>query len=207
MINRFTLSFIDNTLEQAFLRPTFERTRYQGRTAMIVGMFVYLLCGVLDQWFIPIELAADVWETRLTALCVPSFVMVVTFTPWFKKLCHLLLAAVGFSAGVGIICMQVLLPFDSSAYYYPMMVLVTFYTYNFVGTRFVFALAIDLTLLVAYNLMFGKCLSYPLHILANHDFFIVSANLIGGSAGYLAEYGRRILFLRERELDEQLSGI
>lgn len=202
-INPFTLSFNDKTLEQAFLRATFERTRYQGRTAMIVGMFVYLLCGIIDQWFAPPELVGEVWQTRLTALCVPTFVMLVSFTPWFSKLCHLLLAAVGFAAGAGLICMQILLPFDSSPYYYPMMVLVTFYTYNFVGTRFVFALGVDLVLLVAYNLLFGKLMAYPLHILVSHDFFIVSANLIGGSAGYLAEHGRRILFLRERELDEQ----
>jgi predicted signal transduction protein with EAL and GGDEF domain len=71
------------------------------------------------------------------------------------------------------------------------------------SARFVFALGVDLILLVAYNLLFGKFLVYPLHILASHDFFIVSANLIGGSAGYLAEHGRRILFLRERELDDQ----
>lgn len=203
LINPFTLSFNDKSLERAFLGVTFERTRHQGRTAMIVGMFVYLLSGILDHWFAPPEIVDEVWRIRLTALCVPAFIMTLTFTPWFSGLCHLLLASVGFAAGTGLICMQILLPFDSSPYYYPMMVLVTFYTYNFVGTRFVFALGVDLILLVAYNLLFGKFLGYPLHILASHDFFIVSANLIGGSAGYLAEHGRRILFLRERELDDQ----
>lgn len=203
LMNPFTLSFNDKTLEQAFLGATFERTRYQGRTAMIVGMFVYLLCGMLDHWFAPPDRVDEVWRTRLTALCVPTFVMAITFTPWFSGLCHLLLASVGFAAGTGIICMQMLLPLDSSPYYYPMMVVVTFYTYNFVGTRFVYALGVDLTLLVAYNLLFGNFLGYPTHILLSHDFFIVSANLIGGSAGYLAEHGRRILFLRERELDKQ----
>ncbi len=203
LINPFTLSFNDKTLEQAFLQTTFERTRYQGRMAMIVGMFVYLLCGIIDQWFAPPDLVEDVWQSRLTALCVPTFVMMVTFTPWFSGLCHLLLAAVGFAAGVGLICMQILLPFDSSPYYYPMMVLVTFYTYNFVGTRFIYALGVDLILLLAYNLLFGNYMAYPSHILLSHDFFIISANLIGGSAGYLAEHGHRILFLRERELDEQ----
>jgi diguanylate cyclase (GGDEF)-like protein len=84
-----------------------------------------------------------------------------------------------------------------------MLVLVTFYTYNFVGTRFVFALCVDLLLLLIYNQLFGNMLHYPPHILAGHDFFIISANLIGGSAGYLAEMGRKNLFLREQELEEQ----
>lgn len=203
LMNPFTLSFNDKTLERAFLSATYERTRYQGRTAMIVGMFVYLLFGILDCWFVPPELLDAIWRTRLTALCVPTFVMAITFTSWFSGLCHLLLAAVGFAAGTGIICMQMLLPFDSSPYYYPMMVVVTFYTYNFIGTRFIYALVVDLILLIAYNLLFGYFLGYPLPILVSHNFFIVSANLIGGSAGYLAEHGRRRLFLRERELDGQ----
>lgn len=99
--------------------------------------------------------------------------------------------------------MQMLLPLESSPYYYPMMVLVTFYTYNFIGTRFIFALCVDLFLLAVYNGLFGNLVDYPIHILFSHDFFIISANLIGGSAGYLAERQHRVLFLRERELDEE----
>ena len=203
LMNPFSLSFNDKSLELAFLNATFERTRYQGRTAIIVGTFVYLLCGMLDRWFAPAAVADALWQTRLIALCVPTFVMAVSFTRWFSGLCHLVLASVGFAAGIGMICMQILLPFDSLPYYYPMLVLVTFYTYNFVGTRFIYALGVDLLLLIAYNLVIGKFLGYPTHILVSHDIFIVSANLIGGSAGYLAEHGRRILFLRERELFEQ----
>lgn len=203
LMNPFTLSFNDKALEQAFLSATFERTRYQGRTAMLVGMSVYLLCGMLDHWFASTEVVAEVWQIRLTALCVPAFVMAITFTPWFSEMSHLLLASVGFAAGTGIICMQMILPIESSPYYYPMMIVVTFYTYNFVGTRFIYAVGVDLILLIAYNLLFSTLLQYPLHILASHDFFIISANLIGGSAGYLAEHGRRILYLHQRELDEQ----
>ena len=198
-----TLQFRDSELEKAFLHATFGRTRYQGQTAIIVGMLVYLLNGFLDQWYVPPEKVDLVWITRLTALCVPTVVMIVTFTPWFSRICHLLLASVGLAAGLGIICMQMLLPLESSPYYYPMMVLVTFYTYNFIGTRFIFALCVDLFLLAVYNGLFGNLVDYPIHILFSHDFFIISANLIGGSAGYLAERQHRVLFLRERELDEE----
>jgi len=34
LMNPLTLSFNDKALERAFLSATFERTRYQGRTAM-----------------------------------------------------------------------------------------------------------------------------------------------------------------------------
>ena len=51
--------------------------------------------------------------------------------------------------------------------------------------------------------MFGAVHAYPFEVLASHDFFILSANLIGGTAGYLNEKQKRLLFLRERELNEE----
>lgn len=199
----FTLRFKNDELEQAFMDATLVRTRLQGRAAMLVGMIVYLLHGMLDYWFVGPEHTSQVWLTRLTALCVPGLVLLISLTPYFSRIRHLLLALVGLAAGVGLMSMQLLLPVESAPYYYPMMVVVTFYTYNFVGTRFIYALCVDLLMLLVYNLLFGQVTAYPLHVLFGHDFFIVSANLIGGSAGYLAERQRRLLFLRERELDAE----
>jgi diguanylate cyclase (GGDEF)-like protein len=202
-MNLLTLRFHDAALEQAFFKATLNRTRQQGQFACLVGMFVYILHGVLDQWFVAPDDMMRVWLARGTALCVPVLVLLVSPTPLFNRCPHLLLALVGAAAGAGLLAMQVNLPVESASYYYPMMVLVTFYTYNFVGTRFIYALAVDLVLLLAYNLLFGLVADYPLHTLIGHNFFIVSANLIGGSAGYLAERQRRVLFIREQELDAE----
>lgn len=198
-----TLRFYDAALEQAFFKATMTRTRQQGQFACLVGIFIYLLHGVVDQWFVAPEQVAQIWLTRLTALCVPVIVLLVSLTPWFNRCPHLLLSLVGAAAGIGMLAMQMNLPIESASYYYPMMVLVTFYTYNFIGTRFIFALCVDIALLIAYNLVFGLVVEYPLHTLIGHNFFIVSANLIGGSAGYLAERQRRLLFVREHELDAE----
>ena len=195
-----TLAFRNKALEEAFSEAALSSTLYQGRFAIIVGSFVFTLTAILDQWFVPPEHAAEVWTTRLIALCVPTLVFAVSFTPWFRRLRNLLLAAVGMTAGVGVMSMQSFLPVEGAAYFYPAMSLATFFTYNFVGTSFVYALCVDLLLVCIYNLVFGHFVGYPLHILASHDFLIVSANLVGGSAGYLAERQRRLLFLREREL-------
>lgn len=202
-IHPLTLSFRNPALEQSFFQATLDRTRRQGQAAMAVGILVYLLHGLLDQWFVPPALTPDIWTIRLTTLCVPVVGIALSLTPWFSRFCHPLLAAVGLAAGSGLIGMMVMLPIASAAYYYPMMVVVTFYTYNFIGTRFILALGVDLLMLMAYNLIFGGMQAYPPSLLLSHDFFIVSANLIGGAAGYLAERQRRMLFLRERELDAQ----
>ncbi|HJW03194.1 MAG TPA: GGDEF domain-containing protein [Azospira sp.] len=198
-----SLRFKDKSLEREFLGATKTRTRQQGQFACVVGMIVYLLHGVLDQWFVAPELIGQVWLARLTALCVPALVLLVSMTSRFDAIAHLLLALVGAAAGTGLIAMQMNLPLESAPYYYPVMVLVTFYTYNFIGTRFIYALGVDLAMLITYNLLFGELLAYPVHTLLGHDFFIVSANLIGGSAGYIAERQRRLLYLRERELEAE----
>lgn len=198
-----TLRFFDDALEESFFNATMTRTRQQGQFACLVGIFIYLLHGVVDQWFVAPEMVAQIWLTRLTALCVPVIVLLISQTPWFNRCPHLLLALVGAAAGIGLLAMQMNLPIESASYYYPMMVLVTFFTYNFIGTRFIFALCVDIALLIAYNVVFGLIVEYPLHTLIGHNFFIISANLIGGSAGYLAERQRRLLFVREQELDAE----
>ncbi|MET0085447.1 MAG: GGDEF domain-containing protein [Sedimenticola sp.] len=196
-----TLSFRDNELENEYSRSTLKYTKQQGYMAITVGVFVYLLFGILDQWIVDPENATQVWKIRFTALCVPAIVLALIFSPWFSRLGNLLLASVGLAAGVGLMAIQMLLSVENSAYFYPAMVLVTFFTYNFIGTRFIFALCVDLVLLVSYNLLFGIAMEYPSSIIVTHDFFIISANLIGGAAGYLNERQKRFLFLREKQLD------
>jgi diguanylate cyclase (GGDEF)-like protein len=46
-------------------------------------------------------------------------------------------------------------------------------------------------------------MDYPIHVLISHDIYIISANLIGGSVGYLTEWQRRNLFVSERKLEEE----
>ena len=202
-MHALTLCFKTKEQGQALMDATLARTRLQGQLALLIGMFVYILHGVLDQWFVAPDLQQQVWIARATALCVPLVVLLVSVTPYFSRLRHLLLASVGLAAGIGLLGMQIGLPLESAPYFYPMMVLVTFFTYNFVGTRFIYALCVDLLLLLVYNLLFGYLLEYPKPVLLGHDFFIISANLIGGAAGYLNERQRRLLFLRERELDAE----
>lgn len=198
-----TLKFADRSMEESYMNSSFERERVQGRTAIIVGVIVYLLYGLLDHWLVPQHAREIVWGIRLSALTVPFAVFLLSYTYMFKAYRHLLLASVGLAAGVGIIAMLTHMPIDSASQFYPGMILATFFTYNFIGTRFVYALFVDILLIIGYNIVFGVFQPYPLHILITHDFFIVSANLIGGAAGYLNERQKRCLFIRECQLDEE----
>lgn len=201
-MHSFTLGFKDRVLEAVYFAASLPRERMQGRTAIVVGSIVYLVYGMLDFRFVPEPDRATIWLIRVTALTVPLAVFMLSKSRLFEQYRHALLAMIGFTAGVSLIAMLSALSVDSACNFYPGLILVTFYTYNFVGTRFIYAFVVDLSLLFIYNLVFGLLQYYPGWVLISHNFFIVSANLIGGLAGYFNEQQRRLLFLRERELDE-----
>lgn len=198
-----SLSFHDSETERAFVRHLLPRLRLQGRAAILVGIFVYFVYGTLDHLFVPPHQLGLVWIIRLVALTVPLAVLALTFSKWFEKINQLPLGLVGLSASLGMIAMLWHLPVESSAYYYPGIMLAFFYTYNLLGARFIQALAINVLVLVLYNVLFGYIRAFPEPILLSQNFFMISANLIGGAAGYLAEYQRRRLYLREVQLDQE----
>jgi len=202
-MNLLTLAFKDQAFENTYIQATQLRTRYQGQIAIFVGIFVYLLGGIIDQWFVPPEVVDKVWTVRFLALSVPIIVLLLMLTPIFTRYSHKLLAIVGLSAGSGLIGIQMLIPIESTPYYYPLLILAVFYTYTFIGTRFIYAFFVDIFLLLSYNFVFGWIMDFPMHILISHDIYIISANLIGGAAGYLTEWQRRTLFVGERELEEE----
>ena len=202
-MNPLTLAFRDPQTERAFAAHALGRLRLQGRTAILVGTFVYLLYGMLDAWLVPAGQQGTVWAIRAAALSVPVAVFLLSFHTAFERFNQFPLALTGLAAATGLIAILWHLPLEASAYFYPGLILSTFYTYNFIGTRFTYALVVNVLIVIAYNVVFGLLKGYPAPVLLSHDFFIVSANLIGGGAGYLAEYQRRQLFLRERELDRE----
>lgn len=198
-----TLRFADAERERAFALRSLPWLRIQSRVAILVGLFLYALYGVLDVWFVPLNQHGVVWAIRLAAMSFALAVFLFSFHHSFARASHPLLALTGLDAGIGLLAILWMLPVESVVYYYTGLVLVTFWTYMLVGARFIYALAVDFALLAAYNVIFGGLRDFPLPLLANHDFFIVSANLIGGFAGYMLERHRRKLFVQEYELEQE----
>ncbi len=204
-LNPLTLSFRDTRAEAAFREDDQSRLLLQGRMALLVAISSYLALGLLfDAHLFPSEHLGSVWAIRLAALMVPCGVLIFTGHRWFKSFSYLPLALVGLAGGLGLIGMLMFLPAERVASYYPALILVIFFTYNLVGTRFIHALGVDLILLLAYNLATLARGDIPFATLALHDFYIVTANLIGGGAGYLTELQRRQLYLGEQRLRREV---
>ena len=202
-LHLLTLSFRNPEVERAFAGHLLPRLRVQGRAAILVGTVIYLISGFLDGWLLPPEHRVAAWVLRLSALTYAGLVFTLTFRPAFERFNWLPLGSTGLVVAGSLIGILYYLPLETAAYFYPCLILSTFYTYNFIGTRFIYALVSNVLVLVAYNLVLGGLREFPLPMLLSHNFFLISANLIGGGAGYLAEYHRRELFVREAELDRE----
>ncbi|TVO67123.1 GGDEF domain-containing protein [Denitromonas ohlonensis] len=202
-LHPLTLRFHDPALENAYDDYVYPRMLVQWRAALVIGPALYVLLFVLDGWYIPEAERGALWAIRLGSLIVPISFIAITFTRYYRRCAYLLPALNGLTGGLGLIAMMQLMPLEVVAQYYPVVVVVTFFTYNFSGTRFIYALAVDLVLLVTYNLCFGALVDYPGHLLATQDFFIISANLIGGGAGYMVELQRRRLFVHKQALEDE----
>ena len=201
-IQRLTLRFKDAEIEQIFRAYSLPRTLQQSRLAMVCGTLVFLAFGYFDPWFMSKDQQAEAWVIRTIAIVVPiaicfwTHVHHASFARWRDPA----LASVCLSAGVALTHIMYIIPPENVAHVFPSMVIVTFVAYNFIGARFVYGLAVDITLLVTYNLML-QAKGYPVNLIVSQDYFIVAANLMAGGAGYLAEYQRRQLFLQSRALD------
>ena len=195
-----TLSFQDARVEADYRGATLAGLRQHGRVATCVGLVVYLLFGWLDTYHVAEAVRHEIWNVRLLT-CVGALLMFAfSWHPAYRRWGPLALVVVGWAAGVSVIGIFWLLPPDALEPYFAGLVLVTFFTYNFVGTRFIYALAANLSLLVAYNLLFVWLRQVPEQQWLSHNFHLLSANILGGAAAYLAEFRSRRLYLVERDL-------
>jgi diguanylate cyclase (GGDEF)-like protein len=198
-----TLSFYDPETEHAYAAYALPSIVVQGRAAVAIGAIVYFIYGLLDYQFLNGDELAKVWTVRLVAIWAPVLALLLSFHASFRRFHPILLGSVGLVGGLGLIGFLWNVPADMNAYYFPGLILVTVFVYNLVGVRFIVALAINLTLFAVYNVVFGYWHPYATLTLLSNDFFVAAANLIGGAAGYLAEYQRRQLFVRQIELDAE----
>jgi diguanylate cyclase len=198
-----TLTFKSASLEQSYMAKTFPRTLMQGRIGLIVGSLLYLLFGLLDIWTVSSEQQITAWAIRFGALTVPFAVFMLTFTRYFRMASHLWLASLGLAANVGFLLILPLVPITQLGLFYPSIALTAVANYCLVGTRFVYALAVEMFVLIGYNIVFLKSHGFIAADLLTSDFFILCANIIGGGAGYMQERQNRMLFLREHALEQE----
>ena len=198
-----TLSFLNPLLEDSYQDAIVPRLKVQSRWAIIIGVFIYVVSGGMDPWLIPENAESFLWLIRGMIIWVGAWAIFLTHRPAFQKSHPLILSMTAFAAGVFFLIAMSHIPASAEQVYYVGIILITFWIYNSIGLRFYHAVRLNVFFILSYFLLLKEHFRYPAHIIFNHLFFILAANVIGGITGYIMERQRRKLFIREYELDEE----
>ena len=201
-LNPCTLSFADANLDTAYRGQYAHWLRFQSRVAIVVGLGLYMLYGVVEL-SLPRAHLALIWELRTVAMAVAVACLGYTFSRAFERHNQVAMSLAGLAAAGGIIAIQHTLVFATANQYFPGILLVLFWTYLFLGVRFITALIVGVIVTVAYNASLYLGFHPGAAIYIDHNFHLFAANVIGGFSSYILERQRRILFEQQREIDRE----
>jgi len=200
--NPVTLSF-QGDLEKAFLDVYYLNSLKVVRLALLAGILVYGLFGILDIQLIP-EMRSQLWLIRYALVCPAILVsLLLSFTPLFRRYFQPALMVTMIIAGAGIIAMISIIPPPVNYFYYAGLILVLIWGYAFTRVRFIWATAGGWIIVALYEIVAVGISDTPFPILLNNNFFFISANLVGMFSCYSIEYYTRrdffLAYLLERE--------
>ncbi len=197
-LNPISLAFVNQCakLERTFLEQYARDSLKQMRFALVLGILLYAMFGVLDYIIAP-ELTRRLWLVRYAVVC-PSLLIVIglSFTPRFGKIMQLCLFLLILIGGGGIVYMTLVGTPTINMTYYSGLMLVLMIGYTFVRARFLWASIGGCTVTVAY--LIGTIVSdnLPYNMVVNNNFFCMSANFMGMLASYGLEfYARRDYYM------------
>jgi hypothetical protein len=202
--NRFTLSFPEET-EVLFREKYFNDSLIHFRIAFLLVTFLYAAFGYLDLKIVP-EFVHHFQIIRFY-IVVPLLLLVflLSFASIFKKIWQTLLVISFVTGGAGISIMTMLVP-DNYAYYAGLMLIFSA-GYFFIKLRFFLATIGGWLTLLIFNIGAVFYANSSALILLSHNFFFISANLIGMFAAYSIEYYARRDFFLNQELDKQIAVV
>ncbi|HVS30112.1 MAG TPA: protein kinase [Thermoanaerobaculia bacterium] len=206
-LSPFTLRF-PQPLEDAFLEHYHETSLRQMRIAILLGGVIFGLFGLLDMITLSSDVIGRVWFLRYAVVC-PAVVLVAAFTfaPAWRYLGQLAITGICALAGVVVIVITLITPAPVNYLYTAGLLLIMFYAFTFLRLRFLYALALSFFFVAAYNAIIIPQADLPFFVIANNNFFLGTAIILGGTAGYSIELyirrnfrQRRIIEMRRAEL-------
>jgi diguanylate cyclase (GGDEF)-like protein len=191
--NFFSLSFPEQ-IEAKFSNYYFNRMKEIMNQSIILGVFIYLLFGILDI-LIYSDYLRKLFFVRYIVV-TPVLLIGVYFLLNVKKErdIQLLFSLVLLIAGISIIVM-ILIVHDPTHRYYSGLTVVLLFAYVAVGLRFKFALFVGWSFIVLYYLA-AIIIYHPIdNFLISNTFSLIFFNIIGMISSFFFEKHQRKLFL------------
>jgi hypothetical protein len=195
-----TLQF-GRTLEVEFQEEYFRRTIMQVRGALLLGLLLYTVFGLLDAW-IAREYRHVLWTIRY-AIVAPFLILAIalTYHPSFQRYRDFVVAVAVLIASLGIVAMTAIIPAPGNYLYYAGLLLAIVYTFTLVRLSIVISTAISLATMSAYLVVAVALSETPPELIANNGFFLTSTIVIGFSANYTMAKYARTTFLQRRVIE------
>jgi serine phosphatase RsbU (regulator of sigma subunit) len=200
-------------LENLFIKDYFLINLGTVRIALILGIVLYGIFGILDFVLVP-SFYFEIWMVRY-AVVLPwiLFILLMTFHKSFSRIMPLAIGTVSFLAGFGILYMIVVMTGkDVNTFYYAGLILVIMWNYTILKLRFFHALCVASMITIGYELVsvfFLKSLesSNLINTFISNNFFFISSNIIGMFTSYLMEIQARKDFLQRILIQESQKKI
>lgn len=205
-MNRLTLRF-DDELEEQFINDYSQKSLMVNRIAILIGIFLYAVFGLLDPLIVP-DVKATVWLIRYGIVCpvlVTAFLL--TFSQKLNRKLQVLLPIYILIGGSGFIWMIAIAKPPGTYLYYAGLLLCIMYTYSFVRLRFLYAVSTCLLLVIGYVITVLLLGQTTTSFLMNNTFFLVAANVIGMPASYSIEFYIRSSFFQKRVIEQRTNEL
>ncbi len=205
-MNPFTLAF-PGDLEKSFQARYHTDTIQQARIALLAGIFLYAIFGILDHYHIP-EIKNKLWTIRFGFYVpVSAAAFLFSYSRYSKRYLQWALFVSVMAGGLGITTMAVIAHSSGLFTYYAGLILVLIYLYTFVRLRFALATLAGWLIVCAQEVSALWMTETPLLIILNNSFFFLSANVLGMAACYSMELSTRRDFLQSRRLKTEQESL
>jgi class 3 adenylate cyclase len=180
------------------------------RLALVLGLILYSLFGILDIYAIPVS-KDIVWIIRYGIVApVILIALIASFNPVLQKYTQPLMCLVVAVSGLGIVAMISITREAEfgNRFYFTGLILISMWGYSLSRLRFWYAVLANLIIMVGYELgsIFVKQLlasETGMVIFTMHNFFFLGANVIGMFGSYYLERYTRRDFLQKYTIQAQ----
>jgi tRNA A-37 threonylcarbamoyl transferase component Bud32 len=201
-----TLRFA-GALEQEFTDEHFTRTLTQVRGALLLGLVLYTVFGILDGWIAPNERPA-LWLIRYSIVApILTGVIVFTYRPAFKRYREQVVSLAVLIATLGIVAMTAIIPAPGNYLYYAGLILAIVYTFALVRLSIVYSLGLSGITIASYLAVALLISETPAMLVVNNMFFLGSSIVIGFSANYSMARYARTNFLQRRLIEAHTTEL
>lgn len=201
--NKFSLKFNNLRLEAHYRTHSFPRILAQSRLALILGVLMYEMYGILDFLLVPKDVLNKIEFIRITTSFALLLLFGLSYTKFYKKNHQLLLIGIFLFSGIGLLWKMAIIDQRVFPYYFSGLMLMLFWIHAFFILNFINTFISSLILVGLTAMAFLTVFTFNYNETICYLFILSSAFSVLVFSSYISEKSDRSLFLREKELDRE----